>query len=116
MSNVFPDQADEDMWAERWCARCHQQDAVLFRLFNHGTGCQILARAHQGTVPPQWTRRRGSDDYECEAYLGQPEAVRVPKEPALPQEELFAEPEHEDKELIAVDGWPDRHAFGRRKR
>ena len=114
---VFPDPVAGDIWRERWCGTCFQPDAALLRVFQHGTGCPILAQALGGTVPPQWTRGRdtglAADLYRCDEYLGEPEVYRVPREQPLPQDELFGEPEHQDKRLIPVGGWPDRSAFNR---
>ena len=57
---VFPNPVAGEIWRERWCGTCFQQGNALQRLFQHGPGCQALAQALGGTVPPQWTRGRDS--------------------------------------------------------
>jgi hypothetical protein len=103
---VFSTQVDEDIWRECWCRRCFQPNEALRRLFNHGSGCPIFAQAQQDVAPPQWDRGRGAiaaELYHCAEFLKEPAVLSVPKEKPLPQEELFSEPEHDQKWLPTRD-------------
>jgi len=117
---VFPSRSAERIWRERWCGTCFQQDEAARQLFDHGTGCPILARALRGTVPVEWkTWRRGrarqaQDLYRCSDYRDRPPVHRPPRDRADGvQGSLIDEPAHGEKLLVAVDGWPDYRAIER---
>lgn len=127
LDTVFPDQYTERLWRASWCDTCFQPAEAERRLQGKGSGCPILAEALSGNLPAQWDgnlRRRGlmrlaealpAKLYTCSSYLKRPPVYRRPRAKAEgTQQELFPEPEHQDKHLVEVDGWRDYQAEARR--
>jgi hypothetical protein len=121
-ASVFPNAFVQRAWIAANCGTCFQAAEARRRLQGKGPGCPILAEAlgSGGVLPRQWKvnpQTRGLSSLaeampgryiKCDAYSKRPPVYRRPRAKAEgPQGELFAEPRHQDPNLVPVDGWPD---------
>jgi hypothetical protein len=106
------------LWRKRWCDRCYQPDEFKRRFAGEGQGCPIFKAAEDWGVPaPEWSAHRSptiEGQYRCKAFVAKPSKRRQAAQPA-PSLPMFDEPEHADRRLVPVEGWPDYHAQGIRR-